>query len=117
MLKRTMQLAFAAGARHRRCRRAVCSRFGYCLPPADKQTPSHFRCPFDESDAWEIRANVAAKIAERLIKVAERNCSARGVPSPFSPPPPADHLDLTKPLDIAALRAEATPPANAPDRA
>ncbi len=45
-----------------------------------------------------------ASIARRLIKVAEAGYARRGDPSPFAPP--ADALDLAKPLDVAALMAE-----------
>ena len=105
LLERTIQLAFAAGPRHVHCRRAVCRRFRHCVPPRDGETPGRFRCPFDSNDLWESRAAVATKIAERLTKVAEKHCSARGLPSPFSTPVAVDHLDLAKPLDVAALRA------------
>ena len=95
-----------------RCRRTACSAparriptLQYCVPPRDGETPGHFRCPFDRNDLWEGRATVATKIAERLAKVAEKYCSARGLPSPFSTRAAVDHLDLAEPLDIAALRA------------
>jgi len=44
-------------------------------------------------------------LAERLIKVSEAGTAARGVPSPFSPEPLLDHLDLTRAFDAAALLA------------
>jgi hypothetical protein len=105
LLDRTIQLAFAAGPRNAHCRRAICRRFRHCVPPRDGDTPGHFRCPFDNDDLWECRATVATKISERLIKVAEKYCSARGLPSPFATPAAVDHLDLAKPLDVATLRA------------
>ena len=114
LLERTMQIAFATGPRSARCWRTVCRRFGHCVPPPHEETPGCFRCPFDEDDAWDGRAAIAAKIAERLIKVAKKNCSARKIRSPFSPVPVADHLDIARPLDVAALRADSTLPANAP---
>ena len=48
---------------------------------------------------------MAQKLAERLIKAAEAGYAARRVASPFAPEPTADHLDLTRPFDAAALLA------------
>jgi hypothetical protein len=105
MLARVMQLVCSAGPRSRYCRRAVCHRYRYCVPPRDPDDESLFYCPHDEYDAWERRADAAATIARRLMKAAEAGYAARGEPSPFAPPA-ADPLDLTKPLDVAALLAE-----------
>jgi hypothetical protein len=87
------------------CRRGVCRRYGYCLPPRAPDNCRLFRCPFDSSDAWPRRHAVVEKLAERLIKVAEAGSAARGVPSRLAPDPAPDHLDLTRPIDIPALLA------------
>ena len=104
LLDRTIQLAFSAGPRNRWCRRLVCRRSGLCLPPRNAEHPHFFRCPFDSEDDWRDRADLAGKIAARLTKVAEKGYVARGLRSPFARPPAIDHLDLSTPLDVAALR-------------
>ena len=103
ILERVVQLVCSIGQRNEGCRRAVCRRYRLCVPPRDVNHEHFYRCPFDADDAWLIRAGVVGKLAERLMKVAETSCAARGLPSPFAPPPVPDHLDLTKPLDLAAL--------------
>ena len=105
MLGRILQLVCSAGERKAYCRRAVCRRHRYCVPPRDPDEANLFRCPYDhDDDALERRAGAAGKIAARLIKVAEAGYDARGDPSPFAAPA-ADPLDLTQPLDLAALLA------------
>ena len=104
-LGRFLQLVCSAGRRKYYCRRPVCRRYRYCVPPRDPDNENLFRCPFDEDDAWERRADAAGTIALRLTKAAEAGYAARGQPSPFASPA-ADPLDLTKPLDVAALFAE-----------
>ena len=104
-LERQVQLLCSTRRRNERCVRAVCRRYGYCVPPRDEEHQFFFRCPFDAEDAWLNRVGVVGKIAARLMKIADAGYSARGQPSPFAPPPASDHLDLTKPLDVAALLA------------
>jgi hypothetical protein len=105
MLGRILQLVCSAGERKAYCRRAVCRRYRYCVPPRNRDDANLFRCPYDhDDDAWERRAGAAGTIARRLIKVAEAGYAARCEPSPFAAPA-ADHLDLTQPLDVAALIA------------
>ena len=87
------------------CRRGVCRRHGYCLPPRAPDNCRLFRCPFDSSDTWPRRHAVVGKLAERLIKAAEAGSAARGVPSRLAPDPAPDHLDLTRPIDIPAQLA------------
>lgn len=103
LLERIVQLSCSAGIRHKGCRRPVCRRLRLCMPPRDRQNPAFRRCPFDTHQAWTGRVGAMEKIAERMIKVAEKAHAARGMPSPFAPKPIADHLDLSKPLDVAAL--------------
>jgi hypothetical protein len=105
MLEREVQLLCSIRARDKNCRRAICRRYGYCVPPRDYEHQSFYRCPFDDEDAWLNRVDVVGKVAERLMKVAEASNAARGLPSPLAPKPIPDHLDLTKPLDVAALLA------------
>jgi hypothetical protein len=105
MLARILQLVCSAGRRDEYCRRAVCRRYRYCVPPRDPDNESLFRCPFDDFDAGDRRVDAAGTIARRLIKAAEAGYAARGQPSPFASPA-SDPLDLTQPLDAAALLAE-----------
>ncbi len=103
ILEREVQLVCSTRRRNENCRRAVCRRYGFCVPPRHEEHRGFYRCPFDTDDAWLNRVGVVGKIAARLMKVAETGCAARGVPLPFAPPPVPDHLDLTKRLDVAAL--------------
>ena len=103
LLERIVQLGCSTRKHNEDCRRKICGRYGYCVPPRDFEHQSLYRCPFDADDAWLDRASAVGKIAERLKKIAEDGQSARGEPSPFTPKSVPDHLDLTKPLDFAAL--------------
>jgi len=102
LLQRTLQLACSARQRKACCRRKICRRYGFCVPPRDEEIPELFRCPYDDRNEWPKRVEPAFKIAERLKKVAEAACAARGQKSPFATPAP-HHLDITRPLDVAAL--------------
>ena len=104
-IERIVQLICSTWRRNETCRRGVCRRYGYCLPPRIPHDRRLFRCPFDSDDNWPRRHAVVEKFAERLIKVAEAGCVARGVPSPFAPDPAPNHLDLTRPIHIPALLA------------
>jgi hypothetical protein len=104
-LERIVQLVCSTSRRNETCRRGVCRRYGYCLPPRVRYNRRLFRCPFDADDTWPRRHAIVEKLAERLIKAGEAGCATRGVPSPFAPEPVPDHLDLTRPFDAAALLA------------
>jgi hypothetical protein len=107
-LERVIQLICSSGVRNASCRRGVCRRNGFCVPPPLPYDRRLFRCPFDPDDVWPRRHAVVAMLAERLIKVAEVGYyGPRGVPSPFAPEPALDHLDLTRPFDhVGLLKAE-----------
>jgi hypothetical protein len=105
-LERQVQLLCSTLRRNDSCDRAVCRRYGFCVPPRDEEHQAFFRCPFDAEDAWLNRVGVVGKIRARLMKIAEARCTARSLPSLFAPRPVPDHLDLTKPLDVAALLAQ-----------
>ena len=98
-----VQRAFSAGARHKNCRRAICLRHPYCMPPRSTLHPSMFRCPFDTEEDWQMRFAAVQKLSERMKRILERQLSALGKPSPFEPPPEPDPLDIDQPLDLAAL--------------
>ena len=102
-IEKVVQLACSALRKNESCRRGVCRRYGYCLPPRVPGDRRLFRCPFDSSGDWPRRHAVVQQLAERLIKAGEAGCAARGVPSRFAPGPAPDHLDLTRPIDIPAL--------------
>jgi hypothetical protein len=104
LLERTVQLGCSAARPHLGCRRGICRRYRLCVPPRDPKHCGFYRCPFDSDDAWESRADLVEKIAARLMKIADAGYAARGEPLRFAPAPPPDHLDLTKPLEVAALR-------------
>ena len=105
-LERILQLACSAARPHLGCRRGICRRYRLCVPPRDRKHCGFYRCPFDSADAWQSRADLVEKIAARLMKAADAGHAARGLPSRFAPAPVVDHLDLTKPLDFAALRKQ-----------
>ena len=104
-LEKIVQLVCSTSRRNESCRRGVCRRYGYCLPPRLPSNRRLFRCPFDADDTWPRRHAVVEKLAERLIKVADAGSAARGVPSPFAPEPALDHLDLNRPFDAVAMLA------------
>ena len=101
-LNRIVQGICAIGLAHKHCRRGVCRRTRICMPPRHKWEPTLFRCPFDEEEKWRHRAVLVGLFSERLKKISEEACAARGTPSPFAEPV-VDHLDLTQPFDAAAL--------------
>ena len=103
LLKRDMQLICSIGARHKHCRRAVCRRSRLCMQPRDAE--GFFHCRYDDWKSWQRRMDVADKLIERLQKIADKAHAARGLPPPFAPLPPSDHLDLAKPFDAVALLA------------
>ena len=105
LLERTFQLGCSTRKRNEHCRRNVCRRYGYCVPPRDDDNAHFYRCPYDSDDLWLNRAAAVGKLAQRLKKAAETHYAERGLPSPFAPKPVPDHLDLTRPLDFAALLA------------
>ena len=105
LLERQVQLVCTIAERNEHCRRAVCLRYGYCVPPRAPEGRHLFRCRFDPDDIWPRRHAVARMLAERLMKEAEAAYAARGVPSPFAQEPAPDHLDLTRPFNAAALLA------------
>lgn len=101
-----LQLAFSSGIRHDYCRRPACRRAGYCVPPRDPARQNLFACPFEPFEIWCERGEAAEKVAARLRHMIDAKRARRGRPPLFAPPPPpgpADHLDLSKPLDIEAL--------------
>lgn len=104
-LEKIVQLICSTKRRNASCRRGICRRYGYCLPPRVPYDRNLFRCSFDSDDVWPRRHAVVAMLAEHLIKAADEGAAARGVPSPFAPEPAPDHLDLTRPFDAAALLA------------
>jgi hypothetical protein len=104
-IEKVVQLVCSTLRRTGSCRRGVCRRYGYCLPPRSPGDRCLYRCPFDSSDTWPRRHAVAGKLAKRLIQAAEAGSAARGVPSRFAPDPAPDHLDLTRPIDIPTLLA------------
>ncbi len=105
-----VQRAFSAVARHKDCRRAICLRHPYCMPPRSAVHPSVFRCPFDSEENWQMRFAAVQKLSERMKRILERQLAALGKPSPFEPPPEPDLLDIDRPLDLAALRRLLFPP-------
>ncbi len=80
------------------------------LPWQGKREPL-FRCPFEDSGAWQQRVVAAAVIVRRFMNVAEAALATRGEPSPFRPAPRPDPLDLATPLDLADLLAHPVDPA------
>jgi hypothetical protein len=72
------------------------------MPPRHKWEPTLFRCPFDEEQEWRHRAVVVGLLSERLKKISEEACAARGTSSPFAQPV-VDHLDLARPFDAAEI--------------
>ena len=106
-----VQRAFSAGARHKNCRRAICLRHPYCMPPRSTLHKSMFRCPFDTEEDWKMRFAAVQKLSERMKRILERQLSALGKPSPFAPPSEPDPLNIDRPLDVAALFRRDSPPA------
>ena len=115
LLEWEMQLLCSAGPRHRYCRRRACRRYRYCVPPRDLDHPPLHRCSFDGFDAWAQRVLLVEKVVERLMKDVDVVAAGRGRQPPFTPPETPDHLDLTKPLDVAALRAALADPSRNAD--
>jgi hypothetical protein len=105
LLERIAQLGCSTRKHNENCRRKVCRRYGYCMPLREQDHAHLYRCPYDLDDLWFDRAAAVGKVCARLMKVAETRSAARGLPSPFAPRPVPDHLDLSKPLDVAALLA------------
>ena len=114
---RMMELVFSAGPRHDYCRRPACRRAGYCVPPRDRTRQNFWACPFEPFEIWYQRGEAAAKLTERLSHLIDTKRARKGKPPLFAPPPqpgPADHLDLSKPLDWETLRPKPDPSAPFP---
>jgi hypothetical protein len=85
------------------------------VPPRDEGSRHVFRCWFDRDEAWERRILAVERLVEHMMKWAEEDAFLKGRPPPFAEPAAPDHLDLSRPLDFAALFAPA--PAHGGERA
>jgi len=104
--ERILQMTFSIGERDRWCRRGLCKRYRLCIPPRHREHDGLYRCPADGDDEWLGRAEIGCKFLARIVKQQEAAYAAAGRSFPPLSPPPYDHLDLSRPLDLIALFAE-----------